>query len=300
MDIIRFITVYIVQGLMKDCKVCGNDIPSSAIKCTHCDSYQSGVKACKSCGSDMLKNTHKCHNCGSFQNWRGHINLSSTVLALLVALVTVITAAYPIMVEALTDDNSIVNLVFQSSRKDSPDSYGYIFIAGNSGNRPAGLGESIYQIEIDRSSVDKDVVNEIIKDNPEFNIDTSDILLKGKTDVRMLIEKKNFSEPFLLPGNSYQLYLDVETDTIFAYKKSLTTLDKILSSSPLSSKYSIDINDTLISRLLSDYAYNNKNDNVRCSILFNVINFNSELESKRVKIDCHAFLDDIFKNFNKS
>jgi hypothetical protein len=37
-----------------------------------------------------------CSECGSYQDWRGYLNVSSTVLALLVALVSVATAAVPV------------------------------------------------------------------------------------------------------------------------------------------------------------------------------------------------------------
>ncbi|QDU44306.1 hypothetical protein Mal52_27850 [Symmachiella dynata] len=64
------------------CTVCGELIHSSAKKCTHCDTWL---------------------------DWRRHLTLSSVVLSLLVALVSVSTVAVPIIVNAFQPNDAVIN-----------------------------------------------------------------------------------------------------------------------------------------------------------------------------------------------
>lgn len=57
---------------------------------------------CKVCRESIRAGAKKCINCDSFQDWRRFLNMSGTVLALLVALVTVSSAALPKLKELLT------------------------------------------------------------------------------------------------------------------------------------------------------------------------------------------------------
>ena len=106
------------------------------------------MKICKICGHEIPDSASKCTVCGSFQNWRGRINFSSTILALLVALFSVIATAMPVLSELFDQDDSDVNLVFQSYDVDKANKYNYFFIAANSGTRPAGIGKATFRIEI--------------------------------------------------------------------------------------------------------------------------------------------------------
>jgi hypothetical protein len=71
------------KGDTTPCRVCRKSIPVGALKCTECD---------------------------SFQDWRRHLNLSSTVLSLLVALISVSTVAFPIFQKALHKPRSDVRV----------------------------------------------------------------------------------------------------------------------------------------------------------------------------------------------
>ena len=70
----------------KECVVCGEQIPATAQKCTHCE---------------------------GFQDWRRHINFSATVLALLTALVSVVSTSLPNIIELLRGHNSQMAIAFQ-------------------------------------------------------------------------------------------------------------------------------------------------------------------------------------------
>jgi len=76
----------------------------------------------------------KCKTCGSYQDFRRHLNFSSTVLALLVALASVLTFLIPILADLFTPDDSLVEVQYQGSQQDRA-----YFIATNSGVRPGSV-----------------------------------------------------------------------------------------------------------------------------------------------------------------
>jgi hypothetical protein len=61
---------------------------------------------CRECRSELVEDAVKCKECDAFQDWRRHLTFSATVLALLVALVSVLTVAIPILVKAFQSPKS--------------------------------------------------------------------------------------------------------------------------------------------------------------------------------------------------
>lgn len=61
---------------------------------------------CKQCRGPIPAGARLCSQCNSYQDWRGKLAVSSNVLALLVALVSVTTAALPAFTKALTEPQS--------------------------------------------------------------------------------------------------------------------------------------------------------------------------------------------------
>jgi hypothetical protein len=68
------------------------------------------TKPCKVCGEAIKKVARICIHCNNYQDWRAEVNVSSTVLALLVALASVLSWAVPVITTALTPKNS--DLIF--------------------------------------------------------------------------------------------------------------------------------------------------------------------------------------------
>ncbi len=56
------------------------------------------AKLCSTCAEPIQKTALKCRHCGSYQDWRRRLGVSSTILALLVALVSVIGSTAPVVV----------------------------------------------------------------------------------------------------------------------------------------------------------------------------------------------------------
>ena len=92
---------------------------------------------CCLCMEPMRAGATKCTSCGTFQNWRRHLNLSTAVLSLLVALVSVSALAVPLLIDAFEEQRSKVSVEFSFASGD----YAYLYVA-NDGPRPALL-ESI-------------------------------------------------------------------------------------------------------------------------------------------------------------
>ena len=89
---------------------------------------------CKICKSPIHAEAKKCTECGSFQNWRRHIVLSNTLLALVVALVSVSGALGPTIREMFRPIKSSIYIhVFDVSSNEIN------VVAGNSGTRPGLL-----------------------------------------------------------------------------------------------------------------------------------------------------------------
>jgi hypothetical protein len=98
---------------MRLCTTCGNIVRQDAKKCEHCNEVQY-ERQCAVCGANMPYRASYCNACKSYQNWRRHIGVSQTTLALLVALISMVT---PMLKEisdfARRDSNTTV--AFQSA-----------------------------------------------------------------------------------------------------------------------------------------------------------------------------------------
>jgi len=104
------------------------------------------VKDCRVCAEPIRRQANKCTHCGSFQNWRSVLPVSSTILSLLVALVSVTTTAVPILIHAATANRSDVKI--------STPNYANGFITSfvsNAGDRPA-IVAAIGMLFIDKKS----------------------------------------------------------------------------------------------------------------------------------------------------
>lgn len=125
---------------------------------------------CIVCREQIKAGARKCIHCDSYQDWREYFNFSSSMLAWLVALVSVISLSLPVIKNALQKDNSKVVLAFQGIEE------GYIsLIASNLGTRPGSVGSA-----------------ELIFDNGDGETQTFSLLVHESTSGAALI-KEGFS-----------------------------------------------------------------------------------------------------------
>ncbi len=63
---------------------------------------------CKVCKEEIRGGARICTTCGSFQDWRRFMNISSSFLALIIALISVVSLATPVLKEALRPNDASV------------------------------------------------------------------------------------------------------------------------------------------------------------------------------------------------
>lgn len=100
-----------------------------------------GKMPCSTCHEPIFPGARKCVHCDSYQDWRRHLSMGSSVLALLVALVSVIALSAPMFVQLATPKNSKVEVRFQRLHLDNA----YV-LASNHGVRPASIKSVAYEV----------------------------------------------------------------------------------------------------------------------------------------------------------
>jgi len=103
--------------------------------------YGALKKHCKVCGEPIAKEAKKCIHCDSYQDWRRHLSFSSTVLALLTALLSVATVAVPVLRDLVIEPDSNLVASFQSL-----DNHSANFVVSNTGSRPGTVGQARFWI----------------------------------------------------------------------------------------------------------------------------------------------------------
>lgn len=98
---------------------------------------------CRQCKSSIPIGARICKECKSYQDWRGSLGLSATVLALLVALLSVSSSTIPVISRYISPD---INVSFSNAFVREGILY---FVVTNTGRKAAVL-DSIYW-SIDRS-----------------------------------------------------------------------------------------------------------------------------------------------------
>lgn len=146
------------------------------------ESGPSTLVACSTCREQIQRGAKKCKTCDSYQDWRRFLNMSSSVLALLVALVSVLSFATPIAVNMLRKDGSNLTITLQAVQARN-----IYFLASNSGNRPGGIGDAQLRLHY------------------------------GSTTLRIPLYRTG-EPPFIMPGASRQIFYtlsDAQRQTIF-------------------------------------------------------------------------------------
>jgi len=105
-------------------------------------------RRCPACAELIRSEAKRCRYCDTALTWREHLTLSNTILAFAVALVTVATAAIPVIYNLTRTKNS--NLEAQIYGPDGPH---LNWIVSNSGSRPGSVGSATFDLEVaDRST----------------------------------------------------------------------------------------------------------------------------------------------------
>lgn len=104
--------------------------------------YAETSATCRACREPIRPGAAKCVKCGSDQGWTRFLGFSSTIVALLIALISVLQTALPTFIQLYKGDRSEVSVTFLKAEGDT-----LIFAVSNSGNMPGTISSS--DIELD-------------------------------------------------------------------------------------------------------------------------------------------------------
>lgn len=94
------------------------------------------TKACSLCAEPIAAAAIKCRYCDGYQGRWLFLNLSTPVLSLLVALVSILALALPALIGTFSRPKSDVRVAFQYFEDGTAH-----FVASNAGTRPGSVGE---------------------------------------------------------------------------------------------------------------------------------------------------------------
>jgi len=89
------------------------------------------TQLCRSCRESIAVSALRCRHCGEFQNWKSYLGLGNSVLALLIALISVFTLAVKVVVDVSSEEQSRLISVLQVANTE-----GIVVYAENIGERP--------------------------------------------------------------------------------------------------------------------------------------------------------------------
>lgn len=118
----------------KRCNFCAKEIEFEAKKCTACGALQD-AKDCVACGARIPPAAKRCGSCSTLQDWRRMIPGNALVLALLLSLISVITAIAP----------GVVAFVNRPSRTSA------VFVGTAPDPGAAGTGNDLFVVRVDNS-----------------------------------------------------------------------------------------------------------------------------------------------------
>lgn len=95
------------------------------------DRNQADTIACRTCREPIRRGARKCVRCDSFQDWRRFMSVSTSALALLIALISVVSATGPGIKRLMIGDRSDLRFSYLATVDE-----GMIFLVSNSGTRP--------------------------------------------------------------------------------------------------------------------------------------------------------------------
>lgn len=98
--------------------------------------FEGGTKECSTCAHTIPLAARKCTVCDSFQDWRAQLSFNTTILSLLIALVSTMSAALPVFQSYAAGNDSDIYVQFLSSRPS-----GINLAAVNRGTKPGFVAE---------------------------------------------------------------------------------------------------------------------------------------------------------------
>lgn len=96
------------------------------------------TKLCLQCSLSIPKEARLCHHCNAYQDWRGYVSVSSTVLALILAIMSVGSFIVPPMVKWFANDASDIVVTSPVARGET-----VYLVASNLGSKPGVIRDGV-------------------------------------------------------------------------------------------------------------------------------------------------------------
>lgn len=163
----------------KVCKGCGNGIPIAATLCKDCKTPQY-EKPCRTCGALIPLSATVCNACKGFQDWRRRVPGDQVVLALLVALLSVLSTLLPQLMKFINLPSRTTGFFVESALPSFSQDHSMLTVRlMNEGGRPS---------EVESARIDFGVQG--LEPVPELEIvDRRRMIVppRGKSDVNFFI-----------------------------------------------------------------------------------------------------------------
>lgn len=126
------------QDRTRPCINCGDLLPELARYCPDCESYQEPDRECVACGVFMPAKAKVCPKCGGVQSFNGFLNIGQVTLTLLIALLSVLGTAGPVVLDLFEADRSDTSFELLGM-DEAAGQYQLVVLASNAGNRDSYL-----------------------------------------------------------------------------------------------------------------------------------------------------------------
>ncbi len=130
----------------RECVSCGATMPNGATRCSACKTLQTGV-ACRVCGSTIEQGCRRCSECGEWQNRRRFFPASQVTLALVLSLLSVLSATVPpVLAYFANRSQTYVRIVgegkYAENSGDIPEHTVRVLVVNN-GKRPSMVKSAV-------------------------------------------------------------------------------------------------------------------------------------------------------------
>lgn len=124
----------------RECVSCGSTLPRAASRCANCKTLQEGVP-CRACGAMIEQGRRRCSECSEWQTARRFLPASQLTLALVISLISVLTAAVPpVLAYFANRSNTFVRVLGDGTYQPegaSREERTILILAANNGKRPS-------------------------------------------------------------------------------------------------------------------------------------------------------------------
>jgi predicted nucleic acid-binding Zn ribbon protein len=130
----------------RECVSCGATMPNGAARCAACKTLQMGVP-CRVCGATIEEGCRRCSHCGEWQNRRRFVPASQVTLALVLSLLSVLSATVPpVLAYFANRSQTYVRIIgegtYAESTGDVPELTIRVLVVNN-GKRPSMVKSAI-------------------------------------------------------------------------------------------------------------------------------------------------------------